>query len=71
MARLSVDRVSVIIEQSINPTYLSILNATATTHEALKNLCDHLQLASNEAKEILKVKYRELCKLLLKAKVEQ
>src|SRR6266480_1131097 len=60
-----------IIEQSINPTYLSILNAAAMTYEALKNLHDHLQPASDEAKEIFKVKYQELCKPPLKAKVEQ
>ena len=69
-ARLSVDRVSVIIEQSINPTYLSILNAATTTRKALQDLRDHLQPASDEAKEILKVKYRELCKLPAKAKVK-
>ncbi len=70
-ARLSVDRVSVIIERSINPTYLSILNAATTTRDALKNLRDHLQPASDEAKEALKAKYRELCKSPSKAKVEQ
>ena len=71
MAHLSVDRVSIIIEQSINPMYLSILNAAIITCKALQDLCDHLQPASNKAKEILKVKYRELCKPLAKAKVEQ
>ena len=62
---------SIIIEQSINPTYLSILNTATTTCKALQNLRDHLQPASDEAKEILKVKYRELCKPPAKAKVEQ
>ena len=71
MAQLSVDRVSIIIEQSINPKYLSILNAATTMHKALQDLCDHLQPASDEAKEALKVKYRELSKLPAKAKLEQ
>jgi len=70
-AQLSIDRVSVIIEQSINPTYLTILNAAATTREALKNLQDHLQPDNDEAKEALKVKYRDLCKPPAKAKIEQ
>ena len=70
-ARLSVDRVSVIIEQSINPTYLSILNAATTTRKALEDLRDHLQPANDEAKEALKVKYRELSKPPAKAKLEQ
>ena len=51
--------------------YLSILNAMVTTHEALKNLYDYLQLASDKVKEILKVKYWELYKPSAKAKVEQ
>src|SRR6266480_3575983 len=70
-ARLSVDRVSIMIEQSINPMYLSILNAAITTCDALKDLRDHLQPANDEAKEALKVKYRELCRSPAKAKVEQ
>jgi len=70
-ARLSIDKVSVIIEQSINPAYLSILNAVTTTSEALKKLQDHLKLANDEAKEALKAKYWELCKPPTKAKVEQ
>jgi len=59
------------IEQLINPTYLSILNAAMTTRNTLKDLRDHLQLASDEAKEALKVKYQELCRSLAKTKVEQ
>ena len=70
-ARLSIDKVSVIIEQSINPAYLSILNAATTTSEALKKLQDHLKPANDEAKEALKAKYWELCKPPTKAKVEQ
>ena len=71
MASLSIDRVSIIIKQSINSIYLSILNATTTIHKALQDLHDYLQLASNKAKEILKVKYKELYKSPAKAKVEQ
>ena len=56
-ARLSIDKVSVIIEQSINPAYLSILNAMTTTSEALKKLQDHLKPANDEAKKALKAKY--------------
>lgn len=70
-ARLSIDKVSVIIEQSINPAYLSILNAATTTGEALQKLQDHLRPANDEAKEALKAKYRELCKPPTKTKVEQ
>ena len=70
-ARLSIDRVSVIIEQSINPAYLSILNAATTTGKALQKLQDHLRPANDEAKEALKAKYRELCKPPPRTKVEQ
>src|SRR5439155_26191348 len=53
------------------PTYLSILNAATTTRKALEDLRDHLQPANDEAKEALKVKYRELSKPPAKAKLEQ
>src|SRR5256885_15826318 len=71
MAHLSVNRVSIIIKQSINPTYLSILNAATTMCKALQDLRDYLQPASDEAKEALKVKYQELSKPPAKAKLEQ
>ena len=57
MAQLSIDKVSVIIEQSFNSVYLSILNAATTTSKALKKLQNHLQPANNEVKEALKAKY--------------
>ena len=56
-AQLSIDKVSVIIEQSINPAYLSILNAVTTTSKALKKLQDHLKPVNDKAKEALKAKY--------------
>src|SRR5438876_11595434 len=71
IARLSIDKVSIIIEQLINSAYLNILNAMTTTSKALKKLQDHLQPVNDEAKEALKAKYWELYKPPAKAKVEQ
>ena len=56
-ARLSIDKVSIIIEQSINPAYLSILNAATTTSEALQKLQHYFQPENDEAKKALKAKY--------------
>ena len=57
IAQLFINKVSVIIKQSINPTYLTILNAMTTTSKALQKLQDHLQPVNDEAKEALKAKY--------------